>query len=151
MKSRYMNERELEIAKLDNILSIVSYSIFSSDDALPLIGFEVKYIDELHKSKNIRYFTDDKYYIPFVKRIYEFYISHESEFTCSEEISLYLENNDKKRIIDARAKKLFDSIDKTLCIDEISKLFASSFKQNISTFGDNSPEIESHLNSIVHK
>ena len=149
MKVKYMDENLLDIARLDNILSIHSYSVFSPTDNLPLIGFEVKYID--NENKTIRYFTDDEYYIPFIKHVYEYYISHENEFITDEQISLYLDNKDAKRKIDKRSKELFDDIDRTLCRDKIVKVFDGSIKQEMSTFGDSTREIESHLNTIIHE
>jgi len=151
MKVKYMDENLLEIAKLDNILSINSYSVFSPTDNLPLIGFEIKYIDEEGKTKTIRYFTDDEYYIPFIKQVYDYYISHENEFITDEHITLYLDNKEVKRKIDKHSKELFDDIDRTLCRDKITKVFDGSIKQEMSTFGDNTREIESHINTIIYE
>lgn len=150
MKTRYMDDSLLEIARLDNIISINSYSIFSTNDDLSLTGFEVKYVTD-NKTKVMRYFTDDEYYIDFIKQVYEYYITHESEFVSSEEISLYLDKKDIKRKIDKRSKELFDDIDKVLCRDKISKVFDNSIKQEMSTFGDNSREIESQINTIIYE
>lgn len=150
MKYTYMDKDEIQIAKLDNIISILACPIIgSSNSKNNIVSFEAKVEDKFGASTILSYDSTNPYFISFVKKIYEYYIAHKDEFIKMDEVNLVISSRDAKRKINDEALLYFSRINENLYQDKLGRVFENSYKQDYSPFGSISREIESLIPTLI--